>query len=322
MKNFRSLSILLFLCAGLFSCDAPRINPLDPQSPNYQFVALDGYVKTLAGQQSPITGVSVLWKPENLLLTTDANGYFKLDNIPKQDGWIYFQKDGFSSDSTLVQWNNQKSFHVDMYLNSVPKLDSLSIYTTVKNRYPDVQEVKLSIHAGISDSEGDIDSVFVSASQFNFYQKMDYNALSKSYQSLFTQTDLGLQSMDESIGKVFNIIVKDKQHRIFNVGSSTIKRVIRQEIIPQTPSNKQLVTFTPTLRWTRFLPGFNFKYRVQIFTDVVSPTLVWQKDNISKDDIEVIPNITLSAGDYYWVVWCIDDYQDISISKPVSFVVQ
>lgn len=321
MKIFRSLSVLI-LCTGLFSCDAPRVNPLDPQNPDYQFAVIDGNVKTVTTPAQPIPGVSVLWKPQNILITTDANGYFKFDNLPKQDGWLYFQKNGFSSDSTLVRWNYQKNFRVDIFLNAIPRLDSLAIYTTVINLYPDAQEVKLSIHAGITDNEGDIDSVFVSASQLNFYRKMDYNSSTRSYQNVFSRSDLGLQSVDESIGKIFNIIVKDKQRRVFNAGSSTIKRIIKQEIIPQSPLNKQIVGSKPTLRWTRFLPGFNFSYRVQIFTDKVSPTLVWQKDNISKDEIQVIPDLNLSAGDYYWVVWCIDDFQNRSISKPVSFVVR
>ena len=321
MKIFRSLSVLL-LCVGLFSCDAPRLNPLDPQNPDYQFAALDGFVKTVTGPPQPIAGVSVFWKSQNILLTTDANGYFKLDNLPKQDGWLYFQKDGFSSDSTLVQWNNQKTFHVDMFLHSIPRLDSLAIYTSVENRYPDVQKYKLTIQAGITDTEGNVDSVFVVANQLHFNRQLNYNPSSRSYQNDFSQTDLGLQSMDEGIGKIFNIIVKDKQKRIFNIGSSTIKRIIKQEVLPETPSNKQTVGSTPTLRWTRFLPGFNFRYMVQIYTDEVSPVLVWQKDNISKDDIQVISGATLPAGDYFWVIWSIDDFQDRCRSKPASFVVQ
>ncbi len=321
MKIFRSLSILI-LSAALFYCDAPRLNPLDPQNPDYQFAVLDGYVKTATVASLPIAGVNVFWRPQNILLTTDVNGYFKLDNLQKQNGWLYFQKEGYSSDSTLVSWNNQKNFYVNMSLNSIPRIDSLSIYTSVVNRYPDVQQYKLAIHAGISDDEGDVDSVFVVANQLNFNKPLAYNPLSRSYQKDFSQADLGLQSIDEGIGKIFNIIVKDKQKRIFNIGSSTIKRIIKQEVLPETPSNKQIVGSIPTLRWTRFLPGFNFHYMVQIYTDEVSPVLIWQKDNISKDDIQVITGTTLSAGDYYWVIWSIDDFQDRCRSKPVSFVVK
>lgn len=321
MKIFRSLSILL-LCVGIYSCEAPRLNPLDPLNPGYQFAVLDGFVKTKATPAQPISDVSVFWKQQKILLKTDATGYFKIDALPKQDGWLYFTKDGFSSDSALVQWNNQKSFHVDIFLYSIPHLDSLALYTSVENRYPDRQKIRLSIHAGISDSENDVDSVFVNASQLNFNKKLDYNPSTHSYQNLFSQTDLGLQSMDEGIGKVFNIIVKDKQKRIFNIGSSTIKRIIKQEVLPETPSNKQIVGSIPTLRWTRFLPGFNFRYMVQIYTDEVAPQLVWQKNNISKDDIQVLSGTTLPAGDYFWVIWCIDDFQDRTLSKPASFVVQ
>lgn len=321
MKIFRSLSILL-LGVAFYSCDAPRSNPLDPQNPNYQLVSLDGHITTKNVSPQPISGVNVLWKPQDIFFTTDASGYFKIDDLPKQNGWLYFQKDGFSNDSTLIQWNTQKNIHVEVSLNSIPRLDSLSIYTTVENRYPDVQKIRLTIQAKVSDVEGDVDSVFVVCNQLNFSKQLNLGQSTNLYQNDFSQTDFGLSSMEEAIGKNFNIVVKDKQKRVFNVGSSTIKRIIKEEVLPQSPLNKQIVGSTPTLRWTRFLPGFNFRYMVQIYTDEVSPVLVWQKDNISKDDIQILSGATLSVGDYFWVVWCIDDFQDRGRSKPASFVVQ
>ena len=78
----RSLSILLFAAFAFYSCDAPRLNPLDPNNPDYISPVIDtviieptyslvGNVKTLAAPSSPILGVDVYWPNENKLVKTE-----------------------------------------------------------------------------------------------------------------------------------------------------------------------------------------------------------------------------------------------------------
>ncbi|MFA3783605.1 carboxypeptidase-like regulatory domain-containing protein [Melioribacteraceae bacterium 4301-Me] len=289
----------------------------------YTIGTIDGYVKTVALPRLPIPNAKVSWKNQNIVVTTNSNGYYKIDNVPKQNGTIYFEKEGYSPDSSLVQWGSQKSYRVeDIFLNSIPTLDYYNIYTSVENKFPDIQSFKIFFECTISDKENDVDSVFVSSNSINFKKQLIFNPTTKNYENNFTTSDLNLTSFENVIGKNFDIIVKERSGKTFNIGSSYVKRIIKQEIIIDSPSNKQVVSSTPQLNWQRFLPGFNFKYRIEIYTDEIQPVLVWSKDNISQDAINYIVDQSLQTGDYFWVIWCVDEFKNKSRSKPASFVVQ
>jgi len=323
MKIFRSFILFAVLLVAA-SCDAPRLNPLDPENPNSQLGQVFGFIKTQAVPQQAIAGVKVSWQDDNRTLDTDANGYYKIENLPMVDGTLYFEKDGYSKDSIRISWQNQKSIDLGItLLNAIPKLDNLLIYTNVENRYPDDQRYTLYVQASISDTENDVDSVFVRCTALNFNELLIYNSQTRYYELTYSYGSKGsVPSIDDAIGKNFEIVVKDRIGKIFNVGYSTIKRIIKQEILFDSPANGVAVGSRPVCRWKRFLPGFNFKYMIQIYTDETTPQLKWEKNNISKDDIEAIAETTLPAGDYFWVVWCIDDFQNRARSKPATFNVQ
>ncbi len=407
MKIIRSLFVCVIL-VGLASCDAPHLNPLDPGNPDFKFGQIDGYVKTQTTPQQAIQNVVVYWKNDNVSTLTDINGYYKINNVNLTNGYLYFDKYGYSKDSVLVNWGNQKIIHLaskpliatigeldgyvktqttpqqaiqnvkifwknenistltdingyykinnvnltngylyfdkDGYskdsllvnwggennvnigiksLNAIPQLNSILIYTGIENRYQTDQNDTLYVRANISDIENDIDSVNVRSTSLNFNKKLIFNTKKNLYElTYFYGTKNSIPPIDDAIGKSFEIIVKDRFGKTFNIGSSTVKRVIRQEILFESPANGVIVGAKPVFRWNRFLPGFNFKYMVQVFTEENTQQLKWEKSNISKDDIEVIPDINFTAGDYYWVIWCIDDFQNRTRSKPATFTVQ
>ncbi|NJD22190.1 MAG: carboxypeptidase-like regulatory domain-containing protein [Melioribacter sp.] len=323
MKIFRSLLVFTVLFSYV-SCDAPKLNPLDPNNPNSKLGQLNGFVKTQPAPQQAIAGVKVSWKSDNRTLETDANGFYKLENLPIVDGFLYFEKEGYSKDSIRINWQNRKSIDLGIKaLNAIPKLDNLLIYTSVENRYQDDQKYTLFVQASISDVENDIDSVFVSCTAINFNQQLKYNSQTRVFELSYPYgSKNSVPSIDDAIGKNFEIIVKDKVGKNFSVGSSSIKRIIKQEILFELPANGITVGSKPVLKWNRFLPGFNFKYWVQIYTDDIILKLMWDKSNISKDDIELVTEINLPPGNYFWVIWCIDDFQNRTRSKPATFTVQ
>lgn len=322
MKYFRGI-ILPFLFGLAISCDAPRLNPLDPQNPDYHLAAIDGFVKKTAGTQQPISGVKVFWKNQSIVVETDASGYFKIDQILPQNGTIVFEKDGYSKDSVSISFENQKTQNLGtLFLNEIPQLKNLIFYTSVQNRYPDVQSFELFVKAQITDAENDVDSVFVRCTELNINKRLVLNSTTQFYENKFSPGDLNLKSMDEGIGKNFSIIVKDRSKKTFNIDSATIKRIIKQDISFLSPANSETVSNRPKFIWKRFLPGFNFTYMFEIYTNETSPLLVIQKQNISKDEIEFTPSEDLPPGEYFWVIWCIDDFQNRSRSLPASFVVQ
>ncbi len=406
MKYFRGL-IISILSIFVFSCEAPRLNPLDPQNPNYNIGQIDGYL--FSRPQDALPGAKVTLKWQNISVQTDAQGYYKFENVEIVDGIVLFEKEGMKKDSLPVFWNKQKNIRLEkktldyamgqingtvkaalpsgkslsgvkvywknqnvqivtdsqgnfsfsnisynngwmffdfdgysmdslfvdlngyvekikqlniIYLNSIPKLNDLKIFTSVLNRYPDVQNDSLFIKAGISDAENDVDSVFVQCAELNINKKLPLNSTSGYYENKFSPGDLNLSFLDEGIGKDFKIIVKDKSKKNFNVGFSAIKRVIRKEIVFRSPANLDVVEKPTKFIWNRFLPGFNFKYMFEIYKNTLPAVLVKQWVDISKDVVEFTPTIELSPGEYFWVIWCVDDFQNRVRSLPASFVVQ
>ncbi|MEJ5351638.1 MAG: carboxypeptidase-like regulatory domain-containing protein [Melioribacteraceae bacterium] len=290
---------------------------------SYTSATIFGFVKTVALPRRVIPNVKVFWKNQSMITQTDAAGRYQFDNVIQNNGWLYFEKDGYSKDSVFVQFNNQPIKQIDdRFLNANPRLTELSIYTTVQNRYPDIQIQRLYVQAAIADDENDVDSVFVKNSSLNFSKRLIFNPETNKYENNFRTVDLKLNSIEDAIGTDFTITAKDKAGRIFTVGSSSIKRLITQEIIIDSPVNRAVVSSSPTFVWKKFSPGFNFKFAVQVYTDETAPILVWEKKNISKDAVETTCDVTLPAGDYFWVVICIDDFGNSSISKPGTFAVK
>ncbi len=295
---------------------------IDDKTLNYSIGQIDGYVKKVALPRNPIQGVKVFWKNQNVLVETDATGYYKIDNISRVSGKLYFDKDGFSSDSLTIQWGEQRNQRADdVFLNANPTLNYFGVYTSVENTYSNAN-YSLFFDSSISDEENDVDSVFVSNADLNFMEPLVYNPATRYYSNSFETSDLHLTFFEDVIGKSFGVIVKDINGKVFNVGGASVKRIIKQLITVQTPSNKDTVNNPIELIWDRFIPGFSFKYKLEIYTNELSPVKVWSKGNISQDAVNYTVDQTLPKGDYYWVVWCIDDFQNRCRSIPVSFVVQ
>jgi hypothetical protein len=257
-----------------------------------------------------------------MIVQTNSKGEFEFKGLKAQNGWLYFEKEGYSPDSSFVQIVNQQSVHVEVFLNRIPRMNDLKIYTIVSNYSPDRKIYELVIQTQISDAENDVDSVFAQCSELNFKRQLNYNPSSRMYEATMDPAQMNLVSIEEAIGKNFVIMVKDKSRKTFNVGQSSIKRIIKQEVTPRFPLNDEVVSKTFMLMWNRFEPGFSFKYKTQIFTRDLNRLLVWESGLIPSSDIQISPPSTLSPGEYLWIIWCIDDYQNTSKSKPVSFVIQ
>ena len=87
MKKFL---LIILAIVGIISCDAPRLNPLDSQNPNNKLGLIDGYV--LSSNRSALEGVKVIWKNQNVFVSTNSQGYFRIENIQMKNGMLIFEK--------------------------------------------------------------------------------------------------------------------------------------------------------------------------------------------------------------------------------------
>jgi len=315
--------ILIFLIAGMYLvCDAPRNNPFDPQNPSYPFAVLSGRVLTLSVPHEPIPKVSIAWRAGSLFTQTDEKGHFTFQNIKPENGWLFTNKEGFLTDSVHIEWLGKKERSIEIFMNAAPHLDSLTIYSIVLNRYPALQSYRAVIEAKISDRDNDIDSVYITNQYAGLKKYLTFNVSKNQYEKTFSNYDLHLASMDEIIGHDFDLFVVDKFGHTLLVGEAGIRRVIHQEVQFKAPANSEVVSSRPRLTWKPFDPGFPFYFIIQVYTNEISPQLVWEKSKVPADSTSVTVETTLGANDYFWIIWCVDEFQNRSRSKPASFTVR
>ncbi|MBK7105398.1 MAG: hypothetical protein IPH62_08950 [Ignavibacteriae bacterium] len=321
LNNSRKI-IFIISISILFSCNAPHNNPLDPENPDNNISILDGYIKTVKIPQTPIKDVEIFWVNEGIITNSNENGFFEIENIERNNGWLIIEKAGYSSDSVFVSFNNQKKISQNIFLNAIPVISDLKFYSITENKYPSQQNYSLGIKVKINDLENDVDSVFIENSELKINKQLMYNASQKLYENSITLEDLKITSIDIVIGKEFKINVLDAESKKFEIGKTNIKRIIKEEITAISPIGKDTVNSpNPILAWNRFKPGFDFKYLLEIYTDEIAPTLMWQNE-ISSTEIEFTTNANLSSGDYFWVILSIDEFENRTQSKKFSFVIK
>lgn len=271
-----------------------------------------------------IAGVSVLWNPSNAIVTTDKNGNFIISNIQPVNGKLIIQKNGYLSDTLNVVWGSSKVLNYQINLNSMPTLDSIQIYTVVINQFsPPGQTYQLVVNAKISDRDNDIDSVFIQNAQLNLRYPLNFDVVNKTYTATLTTQDLNITDLDQTIGLSFNIIVKDVFNREYNTGSSNVTRVIKSAALIQYPSNDTTIGPNPSFIWQRYRAGYPFNYKIEIYTnDIANPQLVYTANGVSSDSVSYNLGTSLQSGNYYWVIWIIDQFKNRSRSLPATFVVQ
>lgn len=285
---------------------------------DYNVGQVKGSVKTISLPRTGIKNVRVYWKNQNLLVYTDTDGNYLLNNVNYENGWLTFAKDGYRSDSIFVQFGNQNVTTLsDMFLNSIPLLESINISTTVIHRYTETR-YRLFVQAKIIDSESDVSLVRIRNDELGFDQQLIYNPSTGFYEINY---DFGQKNISLALGKDFIVTARDNNN-LSTIGTARLTRVIDKEVVPKEPINSAVVGSSPTMIWERFSPGYNFNYRIEIYTATIPSELYWSKSNISSDDVRLVPEVTLPVGDYYWVIWCVDEFNNQSRSKEASFIVK
>ncbi len=324
MKLRNSHIVIVLLMTLLSSCKAPHTNPLDPDNPDNVFCALKGKVQTEKIPRQPISGVEISWQNDNIVVQTNANGEYSLDKLNKIDGWLKFSKDGYQPDSQYIEWDGEKLISVNKFLNSVPKIESLYIYSKVINRHLLDPTITLIVETRISDQDKDVDTVFVVNSDLGISAILDEITLGY-FKKEFSPSSLGIEYLDEIIGKELNIVVKDKNGMKFTIATSNLKRIIKEQITTKAPIENDTVSTKPRLEWRRFTPGFKFQYQLQVYTDDITRSLVWEKTGYSSDSIAVNVESQITGNpenEYYWVIWAIDEFNNKTQSTPASFIVE
>lgn len=315
--------LILAAVFGLASCDAPRDNPLDPENPNAVLGVLEGQVKSQSVPRIVLADVVIL-KNGTVVGRSSASGTFRIENLRVDDGWVYFEKPGYKSDSVYVAWNGAKQNKLEIFLNANPKLDSIAVYSIVMSRFALPSLNTVFVRAVISDPDKDIDSVFLTSSELNVRQFIPYNQNTRAYERQFLPLELNVDNAEVITGLNLSIAVRDISGSTFIVGAGSVRRFITNPIGYISPANNDTVGVNPVLTWQDYSPGFTFSQHVQVYSNEAefNPVLVWERVNMPIDSLGVFVDKTLPTGKYFWVIWAIDNFSDRIRSNPASFFVK
>jgi hypothetical protein len=328
MGNYHKLRRLLSaaVAVALFGCDAPRHNPLDVNNPDYVYAALQGQILSLSLPRQGLLQTSILWKNSQVYRQSDADGLFSFEALQRIDGWLHFQKAGYHNDSLFIKWEISPVHSLDVMLNSISRLDSLIFYSSILNRYPDVQVLELTARMKISDPDHDMDSVFLKCPELQYSDHLSFDTVEDFFeQEHIPMSRLGVSSAEMIIGKEFVIEIRDKYRHKNVIERPFIKRIIRDEASLLLPASHDTVSARPTLRWEPVTPGYPHEYTVEVRTDEVDPQLVWQRERLPKGSYSVTVDTDLPVipiDSYIWTVWIIDEFGNRARSKYKSFVVK
>ncbi|MHC1739373.1 MAG: carboxypeptidase-like regulatory domain-containing protein [Ignavibacteriaceae bacterium] len=326
MKRTLSRKVLGFLIPVLIfsSCEAPRENPLDPNNPDSQYGMIEGYVKTESVPRAALSDVTVFDEDGNILAQTNTSGYFKINNIQTGSYLLYFEKTGYKKDTLQINWNGLKKIAVEEYLNQIPHLDSLLIYSVVISRYSLPPLVQLVVKAKITDSDKDLDSMIVSCDAVGFTEYLSYNTNDKYYSKETYLYDMPVSDLEEMIGKEIKIFAKESNGDKNVVGSGSLKRVITEAIDYIRPANYDTVSAKPLLEWYDYEAGYSFSQNIEVYSYELdfSNVLVWQRINLPSDSLSVTIDKDLPDGNYFWVIYCIDEFSNRIRSNPASFYIK
>ncbi|HTY12525.1 MAG TPA: carboxypeptidase-like regulatory domain-containing protein [Bacteroidota bacterium] len=320
-----SLSLLLCACS-----DAPRDNPLDPQSPRYQGNAMVGGNVYVLDQNSPVGQARVTCVENGLSVLTDSNGVFQFTKIDVGSLTFVCTKTGFAPDTSKIVLQAGSPQQISFGLNGYPYIVSQRILTRKIDQYYPSPQYFVDVSASVSDPNGieDVDSVWFVVDSTRFV--MVYSPTTNMFQTTIYKYSFPTNTIQWLVGKPLTIESTDRS-RALGVGSPFyVTRIIEDEATPVYPSslNNDTTGSLPMLKWTPPNVTYNFSYTLVISLVNSGTEQVWwtysgygsiyQQLQFPSDSTTQ----PLQAGNYVWTIAVVDDFGNYSRSKESSFVVK
>ncbi len=330
--NFRKVKVTIFLLgivAILSRCgqNAPHDNPLDPNNPDARF--------TVSGQvynyYPPFTGlgnVQLVLRPLNRSTFSDPSGRFWFTDLKRGEFQIIAQSAGYQPDtlSFVLKQDTALIFHLD----ALPQVDSVAITSHRVGRFfppEDLLFVEFTAVGKDPDGANDITDFRFSIPELAIedtltpLQILNTTQVRGSVRKM--ANELNASSIESIVGKAVFFTIVDKP------GSQTISephylfRVIPQ--IPSVVSPSGLITIPSDstqigFQWEPISFAFPFTFTVELFrVDLGIGTLVNRVTHIPSGITEIyLPNPG-TPGDYFWVVYVVDEFGNSSRSREGAF---
>ena len=331
MRSFLIKILILCVCGIVFnSCEAPHLNPSDPDNPDSKVVYISGVVEVLSlGRQnlSYYQGIKVSLEKEGVFGYTDKNGFYLIKSYQQKDDKIIFENPEIISDTMPMVWTNSRQYIKNKTVVFKAMMDSvvynnLSVKWDISNQIS--QGMLIKIGAGTDFSI--IDSINLINNQmginYSFYNKYD-NYKNRSFDSIPPHR-LNLNDFSSIIGKKISLFVYLQKGYMFKWKEIEFKRIMKEMPSVISPRNGMLLyQDTVTFFWEPYKYVDNCDYRVHLYrSDRSGPDSLIASSTIIKNKTACyfinLKEVT-KKRDLAWVLECIDEFGNSCKTYPNGF---
>ena len=334
MKRWNAKTLTLVICLGLrlTGCaDAPRDNPLDPLSPDYNDTGqIQIHTQRYYPPNLPLGNVTIFITPENIVRTTDEHGELVVGNLHSGQYQIIASKEGYAPDTLAVKVTAGKQENIFVPLNALPAFRNLSIRSEHLRVWfpvttPDI--FRLAVSAQLDDGDGiqDISEITLHAESLGALKTWTWQKATQRFEAIIEAGLLTSQTMYDLVGEGFFLEARDRPGGATVSSTVHLSRVIDPTPVASEPQGFKVVGSRPQFVWSPVEVPFEFTFRINIARVFPESNIVEQFehiDNISPDSSSVVPNFDLPPGFYLWTVSIVDRWGNLSRSREAVFSVQ
>ncbi len=324
---------IFLLCIVLLNgCidDAPRDNPLDPQSSSHvKTGSMTGRI-LIANISVGIADATITSKTENISVQTDALGYFTFPLLSTGVRTFICSKMNFTTDTFSVTIQAGQIAEIFRGMNGAPVTTFKQIVTRKIDKYFPGPEYYVELSAAVTDpnGSGELDSVWFGVDVLRIL--LPRPSSPEKFSVIIPQYKIPTNTIEYLAGRKLYIISKDTNHAVNISEAFYVSRIIENTATPLTPSSLSDLTVDSLIifKWTS--PSVQFYYTcsvslVWIYADQPIPR--WTKSNIDLLDEQIqYPTDgtapVLDPGNYVWSVSVVDQFGNYSRSKEFSFVIK
>jgi len=330
MKNRLNVILYIFLCLYLWQAgcvsDAERKNPLDPKSDRFDNTGvITGQALTFFAPFSPLTDVEILLQPGPFLAMSDAQGQFRLEDVPTGSYTMTATKEGYATVTDTVVVAAQQNPVLELHLNGLPVISSFSVRSCRINRWPPATaSLLLEIDAGVDDPDGvnDIRLVELEVPEIGFRDTLEVTQVRGQFSKVIFETQLPGQNVENMLGREFFVTAHDQGSASTRSDAEFIARIIDVVPVSKSPLGFEAVsTPTPEFIWQPVSVPFDYTFRIDIFSqDLGRDILIFSQSGIAASSESFTIPQPISPGNYLWHISVVDAFGNWSRSKPVSFI--
>ncbi len=307
--------------------DAPHDNPYDPLNPSAGF-NIQGQVFNYYPPFQGLPGVQLTLLPINRQAFSSANGQFRFENVKRGTFQVVGQAVGYLPDTVSFQLMHDTT--ITLHLDALPAFDQLQVTSHRVGRFfppEDLIYAQFSALGSDQDGANDVVSMEFTIPELGIQDSLTplqvLNARQIKGAVRKTATELALPSIEALIGKAIYFTITDRPGGQTRSAAQYLFRVIPQ--IPMVISPAGL-TSIPTdsaeivFRWEPITFSFPFTFTVEVYRlDLGIGTLVHSVTDIAATRTEIrLPNPG-TPGDYFWVVYVVDELGNTSRSREGAF---